>query len=170
MKDGKQGEGGKGEGGKREAEVPRNWAAIAVGAPGCLLALVSAVALTLAALGRYPMWPHEEINLAEAAGVREEAEVVRLIELGQDPNARYPVRAGLVFDRIARLTPLEAAVLNDDPAIAAQLFARGVALEGSSWVALRCFAPGLRVVPVLDAHRPAGATLDCDQVRTPWDL
>ena len=115
------------------------------------------------------MWPHDEINLAEAAGVSEEAEVVRLIEQGQDPNARYPVRAGLLFERAVTVTPLEAAVLNDDPAIAAQLFARGLAVEPPAWVALRCFAADLRVVPVLDAHRPAGARLECAGVKTPWD-
>jgi hypothetical protein len=150
--------------------VTGSWAAIAVGSPGCLLAAASLVALTLAAFSEHPMWPHEEINLAEAAGAREEAEVVRLIEQGQDPNARYPVRAGFVFDRNVRLTPLEAAVLNDDPTIAAQLFARGASLPGASWVALRCVAPGLRVVPILDAHRPAGTTLECAGVKTPWDL
>ena len=69
-------------------------AAFAVAIPGCLLAAASLVALMLAAFGDYPMWRHEDVNLAEAAGVREEAEVTRLIERGQDPNASYPVRPG----------------------------------------------------------------------------
>ena len=146
-----------------------NWAAIAVGVPGCLLAAASLVALTMAAVGEHPMWPHREVNLAEAAGVREEAEVARLIEQGQDPNARYPVRAGLLFERAVRLTPLEAAVVNGDASIAGHLFARGVALDAPSWVALRCFAAGSRVAPVLDEHRPAGVTLDCDGAKVPWD-
>ena len=149
--------------------MKRNWAAIAVGAPGCLLAAASLVALTMAAFGEHPMWPHAEINLAEAAGSREEAEIVRLIEHGQDPNARYPVRAGFVFDSAVRLTPLEAAVVNGDASIAGQLFARGVALDASSWMALRCFAADSRVAPVLDEHRPAGVTLDCNGARVPWD-
>ena len=101
--------------------------ALAVALPGCLLAAASVVALTMAAFGEHPMWPHEDVNLAEAAGVREEAEVTRLIEQGQDPNASYPVRSGLLFERPARLTPLEAAVINDDPAIVAVLFANGAA-------------------------------------------
>src|SRR6188474_3471766 len=96
-------------------------AAFVVAMPGCLLAAASLAALMLAAFGEYPMWPHEDVNLAEAAGVREEAEVARLIERGQDPNASYPVRAGLLFERPAKLTPLEAAVINDDPAIVALL-------------------------------------------------
>jgi len=144
-------------------------AAFAVAMPGCLLAAASLIALMLAAFGEYPMWPHDDVNLAEAAGAREEAEVTRLIERGQDPNAPYPVRPGLVLDRPAKLTPLEAAVINDDPAMVAQLFARGAAVDGPSWVALRCFAADLRVAPVLDEHRPGSATLECDGTRVPWE-
>jgi hypothetical protein len=127
------------------------------------------VALTLAAFGEHPMWPHEEVNLAEAAGVREEAEVVRLIEQGQDPNASYPVRSGLLLERSAKLTPLEAAVINNDPAMVGQLFAHGAAVDGPSWVVLRCFAADSRVAPVLDEHRPGSATLECDGTKVPWD-
>jgi hypothetical protein len=135
-----------------------------------LLAALSVIALTMAVFGEHPMWPHEEVNLAEAAGVREEAEVARLIEQGHDPNGRYPVRSGYLFERGASLTPLEAAVLNDDPLIAAYLFRNGVALEASAWLALRCFAANLRVAAVLDEHRPPEVTLECAGVRTPWDL
>jgi hypothetical protein len=144
-------------------------AAVAVALPGCFLALLSAVALTLAPFGRYPMWPHESVNLAEAAGVREEAEVIRLIEQGQDPNERYPVRPGLVLERAARLTPLEAAVLNDDPVTVEQLFAKGAAPGPSSWVALRCFAEGRRAAPALDRHRPGAMAVNCAGVEPPWD-
>jgi len=132
-----------------------------------LLAAVSLVALAMAAFGRYPMWPHKEFTLAEAAGARDEAEVVRLIENGEDPNARYPVREGLVFERAANLTPLEAAVLNDDPAIVRQLLARGASADGTSWGVLRCVA-GSRVAPVLDEHRPSTSP-DCAGIKTPWD-
>lgn len=144
-------------------------AALAVAIPGCLLAAASLVALMLAAFGEYPMWPHKEVNLAEAAAVREEAEVTRLIEQGQDPNTRYPVRPGLLLERSAALTPLEAAVLNNDPAMAAHLLSKGVSLDGATWVALRCFATDSRVAPVLDAHRPAGAVLDCSSAKVSWN-
>jgi hypothetical protein len=135
--------------------------------PGLLLAAVSVVALAMAAFGRYPMWPHKKFTLAEAAGARDEAEVVRLIENGEDPNGRYPVREGLVFERAANLTPLEAAVLNDDPAIVRQLLARGALADATSWGALRCVA-GSRVAPVLDEYRPSPSP-DCAGIKTPWD-
>jgi hypothetical protein len=98
-----------------------NWAAVALAAPGCLLAAASAVALMLAAFGHHPMWPHQPTNLAEAAGVRDEAEVARLIEDGENPNVRYPIRPGLIFDVPTRLTPLEAAVAADDAQMVTRL-------------------------------------------------
>jgi hypothetical protein len=115
------------------------------------------------------MWPHTELTLAEAAGARDEAEVIRLIEQGQDPDARYPVRAGIVLERPARLTPLEASVVRDDPAITRQLLARGAAPDAASWVVLRCLAADSpRVAPVLDEYRPSSSP-DCAGVKTPWD-
>jgi hypothetical protein len=145
-----------------------NLAAIAVGTPGCLLAVLSVIALIIAAFGEHPMWPHEPLNLAEAAITREEAEAVRLIEDGHDPNARYPVRAGLMFDRPTRLTPLEAAVARDDVPTLRQLLARGAAMDTAIWIRLRCSAPGERMPPVLDELRPAGATMQCAGVTAPW--
>ena len=144
-------------------------AALAVAIPGCLLAAASLVALMLAAFGEYPMWPHKEVNLAEAAAVREEAEVTRLIEQGQNPNIRYTVRPGLLFERSASLTPLEAAVLNNDPAMVAHVLALSVSLDSATWVALRCFAADSPVAPVLDAHRPAGTVLDCRSAKVSWN-
>ena len=145
-----------------------NLAAIAVAAPGCVLAVLSVIALAIAAFGEHPMWPHEPLNLVEAAITREEAEAVRLIEDGHDPNARYPVRAGLMFDHSTRLTPLEAAVARDDVPTLRQLLARGAMMDAGIWSRLRCNAPGERIPPVLDELRPAGAAMQCAGVTAPW--
>jgi hypothetical protein len=144
-----------------------NRLAMIVALPGCLLAAASVVALTMAAVDQPPMWPYDAHTLAEAAGARDEAEVVRLIEHGEDPNVRYFVRSGLVLERAARLTPLEAAVLNDDPAITRELLSRGVTLNDTSWTALRCRA-GSRAAAVLDETRAPGS-LVCAGIQTPWD-
>ena len=137
-------------------------------APGCLLAAASAVALILAAFDRYPMWPHQPTNLAEAAGVRDEAEVVRLIEQGNDPNVRYAIRPGLIFDFPIRLTPLEAAVAAADGQAVGRLLANGALMDTALWIYLRCIAEGDEVPQALDRHRPAGALLRCDGVTPPW--
>ena len=146
------------------------WAAVALAAPGCLLAAASVVALTLAAFDRHPMWPHQASNLAEAAAVRDEAEVVRLIEKGDDPNSRYDVQSGLLFGFPVRLTPLEAAVARDDAEMVKRLLANGVRMDTALWTHLRCIAGGDNVPPTLDLFRPEGAVAACDGVRPPWRL
>ena len=149
----------------------RKWAAIALAAPGCLLASASVTALTLAIFDRHPMWPHQEFNLAEAAGVRDEAEVARLIENGADPNMRYPVRPMFIFDDPVSLTPLEAAIAANDPQILSQLLMSGATMDARLWTYLRCIADGDRVSPLLDQYRPEGATLPhCDGIVPPWRL
>jgi len=81
--------------------------AVALAAPGCLLAVVITVLLSMAAGGRDPLWTQEPLNLSEAAGVRDEGEVARLIENGSDAAGLYLVRPGIVFRTPTWLTPLE---------------------------------------------------------------
>jgi hypothetical protein len=133
-----------------------------------VLAIASVIALTLAAVDRHPMWPHQSLSLAEAAGVRDEAEVTRLVEDGADPNARYPVRPGVVFDVGMRLTPLEAAVASRDPEMVERLLALGTVMDTTLWTYLRCIADNRRVGPMLDGRRPAGSKLQCDGIVAPW--
>ena len=144
------------------------WAAVALAAPGCLLAAASVVALTLAIFDHHPMWPHQPFNLAEAAGVRDAAEVARLIEDGADPNIGYPVRPMFIFDDPVRLTPLEAAVAANDPQILSQLLMSGARMDAALWSYLRCIADGDGVGPLLDRCRPEGAVLRCDGIIPPW--
>ena len=63
-------------------------------APGSPLTAALAVALVLAAFGRHPMWPDEPVNLnlSEAAAVRDSGEIVRLVERGENPDAARNVR------------------------------------------------------------------------------
>lgn len=143
-------------------------AAVILAAPGCLLAVASAGALILAVFDLHPMWPHQPTNLAEAAGVRDEAEVVSLIQQGYDPNVRYAVRPGVIFDVPSRLTPLEAAVAADDVPMVDRLLANGASMDAALWTYLRCIAEGDEVPPTLDRYRPAGALLRCDGVSPPW--
>ena len=145
-----------------------NTMAIALAAPGCLVAVATAIGLVMTVFGQSPMWPHQSVNLAEAAGVYDEAAMVRLIEDGMNPDERYPVRAGLIFGYEMNLTPLEAAVANDDPTMVRRLVEKGARLDARVWTHLRCVADGDRVPPVLDELRPAGASHTCEGVVRPW--
>jgi hypothetical protein len=85
-------------------------AAIAAVAPQ-VVPLVAALFVLVGWLaGINPFWPTPDVNVAEAAAVRDHAEVVRLIEAGQDPNRRWPVRADIIDGDSHTMTPLEAAV------------------------------------------------------------
>ena len=141
---------------------------LVLAAPGVLLAVVSAGALTLAPLGRHPWWPHQQTNLAETAGVRDEAEVINLIRQGQDPNARYPLQPGVIFEFPISLTPLEVAVAVGDALMAERLLTNGAVLSAAEWRTLRCVAERDDVSSVLERYRPPGAEMDCDGVTPPW--
>lgn len=63
------------------------------------------------AVGAEPFWPVHDLTLSEAAAVRDGAEVLRLIEMGHDPNRRWPVREDIIDGERHDITPLEAAIL-----------------------------------------------------------
>ena len=65
-------------------------AAIALAAPGCLLGVATGIGLVMTVFGQSPMWPHESVNLAEAAGASDESEMIRLIEEGARSERPVP--------------------------------------------------------------------------------
>ena len=136
-------------------------AALVLATPGCLLAIASMATLVLTAFDQHPLWPSQSTNLAETAGVRDEAEVVRLIQRGQDPNARYDLRPGLIFEFPISLTPLEVGVAVGDALMVDRLLASGAAMDTSTWNRLRCITEREDVTAILDRNRPAGAELHC---------
>ena len=85
-------------------------AAAAVCAPMLATLLLAVYVVAGWVAGTDPFWPTPELNVAEAALVRDHAEVVRLIQLGHDPNRSWPVRADVNDGRAATMTPLEAAI------------------------------------------------------------
>lgn len=141
---------------------------VAFAVPGVILAAASALALTAAVFGAHPMWHQGALNLSEAAAARDEAEIVRLIAAGEDPNLRRDVRGGIIDDDPVRLTPLEAAVAQSDASVIYGLFTHGAVLDGESWNLLRCLARGDDVRGALDMYRPAGIELRCAGVEPPW--
>jgi|SRR2546422_2874629 hypothetical protein len=144
------------------------WAAVALATPACVLAVGLALALMLGVVGRNPMWPRYDLNLSEAAGVRDQAEVVRLIGLGEDPNGRRDIRPGLLFHVSVRLTPLEAAVASQRAEMVERLLANGALMDAVVWNRLRCLSRGREVPLVLERHRPPGGVMRCEGVIRPW--
>jgi hypothetical protein len=144
---------------------------IAVALPGAALILATAVMLAGLMFGADPLWRVEPLTLAEAAALRDNGEVVRLIDAGEDPNAPATVRAEFLRNDPLTITPLEAAVGSDRVDIMEVLLEHGARLDPPIWNRLMCFATAIEADEsraLLEQRRPEGATLACDHVQTPW--
>jgi hypothetical protein len=83
----------------------------------------------MAFAGAHPFWQWRPLTLSEAAAVRDAGEIGRLLELGNDPNARYPLRAGILYDEPSLLTPVQAARAAQRDEIVDLLVSAGARLE-----------------------------------------
>lgn len=86
-----------------------SWLYAIAAAPPLALALAALLLATGLPGVRNAFWHIESVNLAEAAALRDLARVRRLVEEGADPDARLPVRAGILGADGREMTALEAA-------------------------------------------------------------
>jgi hypothetical protein len=141
---------------------------LTIAAPCVVLASLSAWWIIGGFLGG-GLWPTDEVTLSEAVATRNNAEAVRLIELGADPNRPSHVRDGLLtngYDVTVR--PVEAAVGAKRADSLRMLLANGALLDKEELLVLRCFEQTRRdsgVREILDARSPGA--VDCDGVRSP---
>ena len=139
--------------------------------PGALLIAVTAAMFTALPFGIDPLWHVEPVTLPEAAALRDNGEVVRLIGLGADPNEAGIVRQYFAHNEAHVLTPLEAAVSIRRAGIVDLLLEHGARLDAETWAQLICFADVVEAEDVralLEQRRPQGAPATCEGVRTPW--
>jgi hypothetical protein len=143
---------------------------IACSLPGLAAVAVSAVVVVSAATGGTPpFWRGGPLTLSEAAALRDQGEVTRLILSGADPNAVYAMRPGVLA--ASSLTPLEAAVGARRAEIVELLMVRGASVDAPVWRRLHCFALGtgdMRLVSMLDRYKPGGAVASCEGISTPF--
>jgi len=105
-------------------------------------------------------WQGGPLTLAEAAALRDQGEVARLVEGGDDPNREYELRPGVLA--IERATPLEAAVAARRAEIINVLMHEGATLNETDWRRLHCAAVETGaddVVRAIDVQKPADASL-----------
>ena len=121
------------------------------------LAMLAVTAVT----GTHPIWSLSPRNLSEAAALRDIGGLVRLARDGQDINQPAEVRARLILDEAAMLTPLEAAAAARDEALAGLVIELGARPDAAVWNRAFCISDADSVRRVLQAHRPAGAVEDC---------
>jgi ankyrin repeat protein len=144
---------------------------IALGVPGVLLVAATAAMLMGLPFGIDPLWAVEPTTLSEAAALRDNGEVVRLIELGADVNGTSLVRPNIVAERELTMTPLEAAVAAERADMVELLLEQGARVDPAQWTSLMCFAGSVEADDVRALLAPLHTqplTDDCDRVQIPW--
>ena len=115
------------------------------------------------------LWPPDEVTLSEAIATRNNAEALRLIRLGADPNHPSRVRAGLLTsDYAVDVTPLEAAVGAQRVDALRMLLANGATIDANEMRVLRCYEQ-IRRDSGVRAFLGEPADVDCAGVRLPVD-
>jgi hypothetical protein len=109
-----------------------------------ITALIMLPCIVLAALsGRWAvagLWLPDEVTLSEAIATRNNAEALRLIAAGSDPNAPSRVRDGLLVNgRDVLVSPVEAAVGAQRADSLRQLLSYGAVMSDSERLVLRCY-------------------------------
>lgn len=135
--------------------------------------LIAATAIMLAGLpfGVDPLWRVEALTLSEAAALRDTAEVVRLIDRGEDPNRISRVRPDILGDNALELRPIEAAVAAERADMVELLLEHGVEVDAALWVRLMCYSArggAEDVRALLEPRRPTTAVENCEQIQIPW--
>jgi hypothetical protein len=152
-----------------------------IAGPCLVLALMSAW-WTAGRLAGDGLWPPDEVTLSEAMATRNNAEAVRLIEGGADPNQPSDVRDGLLTNGYAvTIKPIEAAVGAQRADAVRTLLANGAAVDQEELRVLRCLEkarPDAGVRELLAAQnlripdpgsRLPDSDVDCNGVRSPLE-
>ena len=143
---------------------------ILIAAPCIVLTLLSAW-WTVGRVAGHGLWPSDDVTLAETVATRNNAEALRLIQHGADPNRPDRVRDGILTSGYAtHVLPVEAAVAAQRGDALRMLLANGATVDQRELTVLRCLEQAYRdsgVREILDA-RAAGEP-DCTGVSLPTD-
>lgn len=139
-------------------------------APCLVLAVVSGW-WTVGALAGNGLWPPDEVTLSEAVATRNNAEAVRLIENGANPNQPGYVRDGLLTNGYAVIVkPIEAAVGAQRADSLRMLLDNGASIDQEELTVLRCLERARHdsgVSELLAAQ--SMSAVDCTGVRSPLE-
>ena len=115
---------------------------LAAAAAGPPLALTAFAAWTLAAaaFGAHPLSHPASLNMSEAAAARDVATIAAMLERGESPDVRHPVRPPLLDSWGGEFTPLEAGAIAGRLEVVHLLLTRGAALDARRRTELACVA------------------------------
>lgn len=115
----------------------RDILAVAGSVPAVLVALTGTWGAAINPGGGW-LWPPDQVNASEAVATGNYAEVVRLLENGDDPNRAHTVRPPLLTSGPLVATPLEAAVLGGNATMLELLLERGAVMTARLAGRLAC--------------------------------
>lgn len=143
---------------------------IALAAPAVLWLAVAAAVLVAVLAGFRALAAPADLTLPEAAALRDQAEVLRLIGRGADPNAAASIRRGMLRGNEVRMTPLEAAVEARHLEVVQLLVRHGADVDAANVPVLLCLARSVRaaeIVAFLERQQPSHGPPRCEDVRLP---
>ena len=141
-----------------------------IAGPCVVLALLSAW-WTAGRLAGNGLWPPDDVTLSEAVATRNNAEAVRLIESGANPNEPGPVRDGLLTNGYAvTVKPVEAAVGAQREDSLRTLLANGATVDHEELRVLRCLEQTRHDSGVRELLAAQSTTdVNCNGVRSPLE-
>ena len=142
---------------------------LAVSVPGLLVAVLFALSAIVDAVSGQPLvWPAWQISLSQAVIMSDQAEVIRQLEAGVDPNGRYEVGEVLRPGERYLITPLEAAVLTREVVLIELVVRRGAIIDERNDQTLQCFARSSGSQAILEyLIARGGKVAPCDGVTLP---
>lgn len=130
--------------------------AVALPAAASALAVAAFAVLEVAGNRSITMAP---VNIAEAAGLANASEVLRLLRSGADPARVMPARPEIISSAVPHISALEAAVWSRHVELVHMLDDEGV-IVGDERRRLACLAADLQVGDIVDYLSPE-APPDC---------
>ena len=137
----------------------------------CLVLAVCSAWWTAGRLAGDGLWPPDDVTLSEAVATRNNAEAVRLIEGGANPNQSTRVRDGLLTSGYAvTIKPIEAAVGAQRADSVRTLLANGATVDQEELRVLRCLEQMRRDADVRELLAVQSTSdVDCNGIRSPLE-
>jgi hypothetical protein len=135
---------------------------MAVGVPGLVVAVLIVLGLVARLVGLVPSG--REMTVVDAAALQSEADIVRLVEAGADPNAPGYVRRTRLRAIDAEMTPLEVAAVNRDAHVMELLVSLGARVDDRIYPVLWCVGEqrgSPEVLAFLRSRVPNPPAVDC---------
>jgi hypothetical protein len=139
--------------------LPAHWSLFAAALVAPVVGATSLLAVVVVAemSGRSLLSVGTPRNVAEAAGMANAGELLRRIDLGEDPGRIYDVRPEIISSAFTHISALEAAVGTRRVELVRLLDGRGL-ITGATRVHLACLASDIHVKDIVEALAPGGAS------------